>query len=72
MNKAKSKQQKVDKKQKKKAVKVEKTENKDKIIIWKKFSTPGQKKKKYGLISLRRILQRKRKQRVTNQKLVIP
>ena len=59
MNKAKAKQQKSSKKSEKKTVtvKVEKAvkKNKDKIIMWKKFKTPGQKKKKYGLIFLKKI-----------------
>ena len=48
MNKANARKQKASKKQTKKTVKVEKTvkKNKDKIIIWKKFKTPGQKKDK--------------------------
>ena len=48
MNKANARKQKASKKQTKKTVKVEKTvkKNKDKINIWKKFKTPGQKKDK--------------------------
>ena len=48
MNKAKAKEQKSSKKSEKKTVKVEKAvkKNKDKIIMWKKFKTPGQKKEK--------------------------